>query len=98
MRVDRRDAFTANLKPNFHEWDAVMNETLSLHDWGRSLPKDTTVVSAEKTVRPIREIAELMREHCATWRFETVPDAGHMAPLTHPNAVNPLIKSVLGGA
>jgi hypothetical protein len=33
MSFDRRIAFSEALKPNFFEWDAVMNETTSAAQW-----------------------------------------------------------------
>lgn len=30
------------------------------------------------------------------WRMKTIPHGGHMAPLAHPELVNPLIADFLG--
>ena len=75
-----------------------MDETTTLLEWAEALPRNAVVVSAQETVRPIREIVELMRKNCSTWRYEQVSDGGHMAPLTHPDIVNPLVTSILEGA
>jgi pimeloyl-ACP methyl ester carboxylesterase len=98
MSDERRDTFTEALKPNFHEWDAVMNETTTLDEWASALPNRTLVVSARHTVRPIREIVELMHEGCPAWRFEQINDGGHMAPLTRPDLINPIVSSFLEGS
>jgi pimeloyl-ACP methyl ester carboxylesterase len=95
MTEERRVAFAGRLPPNFHEWDAVMDDPTTLEEWAQSLPAKTMLVWAENTVRPIREIAELFRECCPSWRFEKIATGGHMAPLTHPDTVNPLISSFL---
>jgi pimeloyl-ACP methyl ester carboxylesterase len=97
MPDERRATFVEAMKPNFHEWDAVMNEATTLREWADRLPENTVVVSARETVRPIREIVELMQEHCPAWRYEQIPEGGHMAPLTHPDIVNPLLASILEG-
>ena len=97
MPDERRATFIEAMKPNFHEWDAVMNEATTLREWADRLPENTVVVSARETVRPIREIVELMQEHCPAWRYEQIPEGGHMAPLTHPDIVNPLLASILEG-
>lgn len=97
MSDDRRAAFIEGLKPNFHEWDAVMDETTTLDVWEAKLPNQTMVVSSTDTVRPILEIVDLLREGCPSWRFVDLPEGGHMAPLTHPNLINPLVSSFLGG-
>ena len=91
---DRRAAFAEALKPNFHEWDAVMNETTSLETWARELPPKSLVVYDAGTVRPIREIVELISAATA-WRMQTISRGGHMAPLTHPDLVNPIVADFL---
>lgn len=89
--VDRRETFAQALRPNFHEWDAVMSETIGLHTLAETLPLDTLVVYDPQTVRPIREVVELL--HGATaWQFEAIAKGGHMAPLTHPEIVNPIVE------
>ncbi len=95
MPDERRAVFVEGLKPNFHEWDAVLGETIALQDWAPALPEATLVVSARETARPIREIVELMREACPHWRFEQIDGGGHMAPLTHPDLINPIVWSFL---
>jgi pimeloyl-ACP methyl ester carboxylesterase len=91
---DRRATFVEALKPNFHEWDAVMNETTPLTAWGAQLPAKTVIVYDKNTVRPIREIVELMRD-ATTWQTTTIPRGGHMAPLSHPDLVNPIVAKFL---
>lgn len=95
MPDERRVAFAEALKPNFHEWDAVMNETTTLDEWKAGLPANTVVLSSASTVRPIRDIVALLRENCPGWRFEDIAAGGHMAPLTRPDLVNPLVGSLL---
>ena len=91
---ERRAAFAEGLKPNFHEWDAIMSETTTLRDWASRLPRATLVAHDANTVRPIREIVALMRE-MTPWQFATVSGGGHMAPLTHPHLVNPVVADFL---
>jgi len=95
MPDDRQAKFAEALKPNFHEWDAVMNETVPLSEWAATLPRDTTVISAADTVRSIREIVDLMRRTCPHWDFEELAEGGHMALLTRPELVNPTIARAL---
>ncbi len=38
MSFDRRAAFSEALKPNFFEWDAVMNDTTPAEQWAALLP------------------------------------------------------------
>ena len=95
MAPDRRTAFAEALKPNFFEWDAVMNETTSVGQWTRLLPRATLAVYDPGTVLPVREIAVILRRTCPGWLHREVPGAGHMAPLTRPELINPLVGSFL---
>ncbi len=95
MLPERRSAFAEALKPNFFEWDAVMNETTSAEQWDALLPRATLLVYDPGTVLPIRAIAQILRRSCPAWAYREVPGAGHMAPLTHPQLINPLVASFL---
>jgi pimeloyl-ACP methyl ester carboxylesterase len=96
MSSERRTAFAEALKPNFHEWDAVLNETTSLDDWAAQLPPASLLVCDPGTVRPIRELNALLRRSRPDLTYEEVRGAGHMAPLTRPDMINPLVASFLG--
>ena len=95
MSSERRSAFAEALKPNFFEWDAVMNETTSVEQWATQLPRATLLVCDPNTVLPIREIDAILRKSCRWWTSTEVPGAGHMAPLTRPDLINPLVSSFL---
>ena len=95
MTLERRSAFAEALKPNFFEWDAVMNEATSVEQWANLLPRATLLVCDPGTVLPIREIAALLRRSGPGWTYTEVPGAGHMAPLTRPDLINPLVGSFL---
>lgn len=91
----QKERFSIILKPNFYEWDAVFSENNTLDFWQENLPKNTTLISASKTVRTIAELTELFKIKCPNWNFDTYL-GGHMAPITNPKAVNPLIiKSLI---
>ncbi len=96
MSVERRAAFAAAIKPNYFEWDAVMNETTTAKQWARLLPRSTLLITARDTVLPIREIAAILRLACPQWTSEEIASGGHLAPLSHPELVNPLVKAFLG--
>lgn len=98
MSPERRAAFTQALRPNVFEWDAVMDEAVPLADWVRALPRDTLLISDPRTALPIREIEPLLRKARPDWRVAHLPEGGHMAPLTAPQIVNPIIRAFLGEA
>lgn len=95
--ADRRAAFVQALRPNYFEWDAVMNETTSAADWARLLPRATLLISDPKTVLPIRDIEAVLRQAAPHWYHQHTAGGGHMAPLTAPGLVNPLIGAFLRG-
>ena len=95
MPVERRNAFAEGLKPNYFEWDAVMDETTPVEEWARLLPSSTLLVSDPNTVFPIREITAILRLSCPMWTYKEIAGGGHMAPLTRPDVINPLVRSFL---
>jgi pimeloyl-ACP methyl ester carboxylesterase len=95
MPEQRRDAFIAAVKPNFFEWDAVMDETTSAEEWGRLLPRSTLLMMDRGTVLPIFEITAILRRACPMWSYMEIAAGGHMSPLTHPAVVNPLVRAFL---
>jgi pimeloyl-ACP methyl ester carboxylesterase len=94
MTPDRRAAFTAAMKPNYSEWDAVMDETTPVGQWAGLLPYETLVASDPDTVLPVRALTALLRRACPHWTYTDIA-GGHMAPLTRPDLINPLVKSFL---
>jgi pimeloyl-ACP methyl ester carboxylesterase len=95
MPAERRHAFAEALKPNYFEWDAVMDETTPVDQWARLLPRSTLAVSDPNTVLPIREIIAILRRSCPMWTYKEIADGGHMAPLTRPDLINPLVRAFL---
>jgi len=45
---------------------------------------------------PIREIVDIFFNARPHWTFRTIIGAGHMAPLTRPELINPIIREFLG--
>jgi len=91
----RKQAFAraATLLPT--EWNAVLTGTTRSEAWGATLPPHTLVMSSVNTVRPSREIVKLLLSAQADWEFASVEDGGHMAPLTHPHLVDPVIRAFI---
>jgi pimeloyl-ACP methyl ester carboxylesterase len=92
---ERKPALTEAIRPNFHEWDALMDEATTLEEWAGIQSNRVLVLSARNTLRPIREIIRLLRIACPAWRFEQLDDGGHMAPLRRPDLVNPRVAAFL---
>jgi hypothetical protein len=43
----------------------------------------------------IREIVAIFAEACPHWTFHAIAGGGHMAPLTRPEPVNPVVRHFL---
>jgi pimeloyl-ACP methyl ester carboxylesterase len=95
MKPERRAAFAQALRANYFEWDAVMNDGTTAEQWAALLPKDTLLISDSRSALPIREITAILRRACPGWVYHDVPGAGHMAPLTRPDLINPLVRGFL---
>jgi pimeloyl-ACP methyl ester carboxylesterase len=79
MTPDRRATFAEALRPNFHEWDAVMNETTTLAAWSAQLPAKTLIVYDTNTARPIRRVDA---------RCNNLANNSNTARWTHGSAVS----------
>ena len=53
------------------------------------------MVSDAGTRLPIREIVALFAKTCPHWTFYTIPEGGHMTPLTRPDLINPVVRKFL---
>lgn len=96
MTEKRRAAFAESLPPNFHEWDAVMEEQTTIEEW-KTISAKTLVVSDKATRLPIREIVDIFAQACPHWQFRSITEGGHMAPLTRPDLINPIVREFLDG-
>jgi len=96
MPEKRRSAFADSLPPNFYEWDAVMDEETTVEEW-KALTARTLVVSDATTRLPIREIVDIFAKAFPHWSFHTISEGGHMAPLTRPELINPIVRRFLDG-
>ncbi len=94
MPENRRAAFAGALAANYHEWDSVMDETTGLAEI-QALEAETLVISDPGTALPVREIVAILTTGCPDWTFHSTPGAGHMAPLTHPERIDPVVRRFL---
>lgn len=58
----------------------------------RAIHFPTTIVCSEFAIPEDRRLTEILRDAISGSRYETIAEAGHMAPLTHPEAVAENIK------
>ena len=95
MSEERRTRAADLMLQNRFEWDALMSATMPLEEWRRRTPERTLLVSAADTWPPLRELMEVFRAGCPNWAFALLPEGGHMAPLSRPELVNPIIRDFL---
>jgi pimeloyl-ACP methyl ester carboxylesterase len=93
MSDERRAGLLALLPNVVHEWDCVLPKGRPLVEWGR-IGAPAHLIRAADTRRPTREVATLLAQALG-WTLHEVPAGGHMAPVTRPDLVNPLITRLL---
>ncbi len=91
---DRQQAFSLTLRNNVYEWDTIMNMNVAANIW-KSIEADTMFIRAQQTKQSIIGISEVLKNYCPHWQFQEVAEGGHMAPMTRPDLVNPLIVDFL---
>ncbi|MDZ4253276.1 MAG: alpha/beta hydrolase [Sulfuritalea sp.] len=91
---ERRLAYMQLLRPNYYEWDGVDSDQTTIEEFDR-IPARAMMVYSSGARRASREIVQLFAEKCPNWSVVRIAEGGHMAPLTHPDVVNPLITRFL---
>lgn len=94
MPERRRAAFAAALPSAVYEFDAGLGESLTI-DLCRSLKARTMVMHDADARRTITEIVAILEDACPHWTFRQITGGGHMAPLTHPELVNHIIREFM---
>jgi pimeloyl-ACP methyl ester carboxylesterase len=93
MSEKRRRLFAEALRPNYHEWDAVLGAPV--HDYVAAVRAQTSVTCARDTVPPIAAIVTLLQQRRPDWRYIWLEHGGHMAPLSRPELVNRIVSDAL---
>ena len=90
LPADRKESFISALPNNFHEWNAIMTMDVGANVW-QGIKATTLLVRARETPNSIKGIYEVLQKMCPHWEYQEVADGGHMAPVTRPDLVNPII-------
>lgn len=78
-----RERFRAATESTVAGFCSNLSNPTSLRDLEQlSLP--TLVMCGERTTVPDRRLTEILRDHIPGCRYEVIPGAEHMSPLTHP--------------
>ena len=91
---DRRLVYMQLMRPVYYEWDCLDSDRTTVEGLA-DLPAKAMLAYTPDARRPSREIAHLVEERCPNWSVVRIGEGGHMAPLTHPDLVNPLIADFL---
>src|SRR5262249_44466308 len=77
---------------------AIAHEPNRLTDI-RAISCPTLLILGERSPEPTRRIVDILATSISgETRLAEIPNAGHMAPLTHPQFVDPLIADHITGA
>jgi pimeloyl-ACP methyl ester carboxylesterase len=97
MRPRLQDAVLRWLPKGPLEFHALFSEPTSLSDFARC-GASLLVIRGEHAPAPTRVIADALPSRFPNARWVVVAGAGHMGPVTHPDAVNALIVSHIENA
>jgi pimeloyl-ACP methyl ester carboxylesterase len=91
---ERRQQIAALLPPNPHEWDAVIEPLLA--NAFNGIRAQGLLMRGRKTRPALTEMSALLHQRFRHWRLVDIAGCGHMAPLTHADAINRWIVDFLG--
>jgi pimeloyl-ACP methyl ester carboxylesterase len=97
MPNERRQNTMAMLPPVLHEWEMATSGLRPLKGW-RAITAPVHLFHAADTRAPTRAIVQLLAQTYPHWHVHEVPSGRHMAPLTRPDLVNPLIAAAIEGS
>jgi pimeloyl-ACP methyl ester carboxylesterase len=90
----RRAALTAAVKAQKPEWHSAFHEPTPLEAF-KAIGVPTLLMTGTASTAAARAVARLVAGVLPNLRVEEIEGAGHMAPVTHPQRVNPLIDRFL---
>ncbi len=97
MPGERRAAFAAAIIPSLFEAEALTAEDTTVEEY-RKIAARTLLMYAAHTRRPVHSLIDIFARACPHWTITRVAEGGHMAPLTRPDVVNPLIRAFFDSA
>lgn len=90
----RRPVLAAAMRAVKPEWHAAFYEPTPLRAFA-AIDVSTLFLTGTKSKASARAVARLLTAVLPRVRVEEIEGVGHMAPLTHPDRVNPLIERFL---
>jgi pimeloyl-ACP methyl ester carboxylesterase len=93
--AQRQSIYTAFVRVVLHEWDAILVGDTTPEQWRERLPARTLIISSPNPMDPSRAVMQVLSDACSGWAVEHLSEGGHLAPITHPHVVNPVIAGFL---
>ncbi len=90
----RKPDFTRTIRKVVLDFDALLADTDELAVYAQ-LSTPTRITAGNTGPRPARRVAELLGTAFGTESLHVIDGVGHMAPVTHPQKINPHIISHL---
>lgn len=94
MREEVRANVRARMGLLRERWDALFYDPIGLSDLA-SIDIPILYLTAKKSNLPMRALSELLIGALPRVRTMDIEGVGHMAPLSHPDRVNPVIEAFL---
>lgn len=95
MSARRRSGLAQKLPRTAADFAALFGEETRLEDFAAALTMPVLILEGDRSPAPSRRICRMLEAALPWARLETVAGVGHMAPLTHPDRVNPIIEGFL---
>jgi pimeloyl-ACP methyl ester carboxylesterase len=93
----RRAGLAAAMPAVTREWHAAFHEPTPLHAFA-AVDMPTLLMTGTNSKASARAVARLLMQVLPRVQVEEIAGVGHMAPVTHPDRVNPLIERFLEAA
>jgi pimeloyl-ACP methyl ester carboxylesterase len=90
----RRSALAAAMRSVKPQWHAAFDEPAPLNAFA-ALDVPTLFLTGTESKPSARAVARLLMTALPRVRVEEIQGVGHMAPLTHPERINPVIEQFL---
>lgn len=95
MESELRNYILTTANKSAAEFKAIFDASNSVSELG-SITVPTTIIRGGETRIPARRIAEIVAGRISESVFVTIPGAGHLSPITHPELVNEAIHAHFG--
>ena len=95
--AERKPALAAAMRAVMPEWHAAFTEPTPLAAFA-ALHMPTLLLTGSRSTAAARAVLRLLATALPRAQVEEIDGVGHMAPVTHPDRVNPLLERFLAAA